>query len=74
MLTRHGESGSDVWTLARMAGHSNIRISKRYVHPSAAHIERSVNGQEVVETGDIGPEPKTARENELPAIAEASMG
>jgi len=34
-LTRLGESGCDVWTLARIAGHSSIRISSRYVHPSA---------------------------------------
>ena len=33
-LTRLGESGCDVWTLARIAGHSNIAISQRYVHPS----------------------------------------
>lgn len=33
-LTRLGESGCDAWTLARIAGHSDIRISARYVHPS----------------------------------------
>jgi integrase len=33
-LTRLGESGCDVWTLARIAGHSDIRMSARYVHPS----------------------------------------
>jgi integrase len=33
-LTRLGESGCDVWTLARIAGHSSISISSRYVHPS----------------------------------------
>ena len=33
-LTRLGESGCDAWTLARIAGHSSITISKRYVHPS----------------------------------------
>jgi integrase len=33
-LTRLGESGCDVWTLARIAGHSNIKMSTRYVHPS----------------------------------------
>jgi integrase len=33
-LTRLGESGCDVWTLARIAGHSQIQISSRYVHPS----------------------------------------
>ncbi|MGA7622523.1 MAG: site-specific integrase [Candidatus Acidiferrales bacterium] len=33
-LTRLGESGCDAWTLARIAGHSSIKISTRYVHPS----------------------------------------
>jgi integrase len=33
-LTRLGQSGCDVWTLARIAGHASISISSRYVHPS----------------------------------------
>lgn len=33
-LTRLRESGCDTWTLARIAGHSSIAISARYVHPS----------------------------------------
>jgi integrase len=33
-LTRLGQSGCDVWTLARIAGHASINISARYVHPS----------------------------------------
>jgi len=33
-LTRLGQSGCDVWTLARIAGHSSIAILARYVHPS----------------------------------------
>ena len=33
-LTRLGQSGCDVWTLARIAGHASITISARYVHPS----------------------------------------
>ncbi len=33
-LTRLGGSGCDAWTLARIAGHSSISISTRYVHPS----------------------------------------
>jgi integrase len=32
-LTRLGQSGCDVWTLARIAGHSSIVMSNRYVHP-----------------------------------------
>jgi hypothetical protein len=33
-LTRLGESGCDAWTLARVARHSSVAISSRYVHPS----------------------------------------
>jgi integrase len=33
-LTRLGQSGCDVWTLARIAGHASITVSSRYVHPS----------------------------------------
>lgn len=33
-LTRLGQSGRDVWTLARIAGHSSVTVSNRYVHPS----------------------------------------
>ncbi|HKT87508.1 MAG TPA: site-specific integrase [Candidatus Sulfotelmatobacter sp.] len=37
-LTRLGESGCDVWTLARIAGHSSIAMSSRYVHPSGDRV------------------------------------
>lgn len=33
-LTRLGESGCDAWTLARIAGHSSVGMSTRYVRPS----------------------------------------
>jgi integrase len=33
-LTRLGASGCDAWTLARVAGHSSVSVSSRYVHPS----------------------------------------
>jgi integrase len=33
-LTQLGRSGCDAWTLARIAGHSSVAISSRYVHPS----------------------------------------
>jgi len=42
-LTRLGESGCDVWTLARIAGHSNIKMSQRYVHPSADAVLNAVS-------------------------------
>jgi integrase len=45
-LTRLGESGCDVWTLCRIAGHSSIAISARYVHPSEDTILRAVSRME----------------------------
>ena len=52
-LTRLGESGCDVWTLARVAGHSNITISARYVHPSGDAVLRAMSHHaELSGTGD----------------------
>ena len=58
-LTRLGESGCDVWTLARIAGHSSITISARYVHPSSDAVLRAMARQAELsgpgdKTGDIG--------------------
>ena len=41
-LTRLGQSGCDVWTLARIAGHSSIAISARYVHPSEDAVLQAI--------------------------------
>jgi integrase len=40
-LTQPAEAGCDVFTLARIAGHSSITITQRYVHPQADSIERA---------------------------------
>jgi len=42
-LTRLGQSGCDVWTLARIAGHSSIGISARYVHPSEDAVLNAIS-------------------------------
>ncbi len=65
-LTRLGESGCDAWTLARIAGHSNIAISSRYVHPSdnsvLAAMEKLPGRRPVLQiplhsgSGDLEPE------------------
>jgi hypothetical protein len=41
MLTRLGEAGVDAFTIMRIAGHSAITVSQRYVHPSPEALERA---------------------------------
>ncbi len=36
-----GESGVDVFTIMRLAGHSSIVVSQRYVHPTPEAAERA---------------------------------
>jgi integrase len=40
-LTELAKAGCDAFTLARIAGHSSIIITQRYVHPQADAIERA---------------------------------
>jgi integrase len=41
MLTRLGEAGVDTFTIMKIAGHSSITVSQRYVHPSPESLERA---------------------------------
>jgi integrase len=41
MLTRLGEAGADAFTIMRIAGHSSVTVSQRYVHPTPEAIERA---------------------------------
>jgi integrase len=42
-LTRLGEAGVDAWTLARIAGHSSIKMSMQYVHASNANMSEAIS-------------------------------
>jgi integrase len=42
MLTRLGEAGVDAFTIMRIAGHSSIMMSQRYVHPSSEALGRAI--------------------------------
>jgi integrase len=46
-LTRLGASGCDVWTLMRIAGHSSIKMSERYVHPSGEAVLAAMSRMEL---------------------------
>jgi integrase len=54
-LTNLEAAGCDAYTLARIAGHTSIRMTERYVHPQAEAIERAfarvAARQEVVTDG-----------------------
>jgi integrase len=66
-LTRLGESGCDVWTLARIAGHSSIAMSSRYVHPSADRVlDAMSNFLGGHKTGHSGENETQQHPNELP--------
>ena len=41
MLTRLGESGVEAFTIMRIAGHSSIVVSQRYIHPIPEAAERA---------------------------------
>ena len=41
-LTRLGEQGTDAFAIMRIAGHSSIVTSQRYVHPAAEAVGRAI--------------------------------
>ena len=47
MLTRLGLLGVGAFTIMKIAGHSSITISQRYVHPSPESVERAFEKLEV---------------------------
>jgi integrase len=42
MLTRLGEAGADAFTIMKIAGHSSVTVSQRYVHPTPEGMERAL--------------------------------
>jgi integrase len=72
-LTRLGESGCDAWSLARIAGHSSIAMSSRYVHPSEEAIQNAMSrlgghkfghSQKSAEIREEGKTPQAVEGNE----------
>jgi integrase len=68
-LTRLGESGCDAWTLARIAGHSSVAMSTRYVHPSEDAVFTAVErlgGHKIGHSAEIARPQKIAN-RQLPS-------
>ncbi len=66
-LTRLGESGCDAWTLARIAGHSSVAVSARYVHPSEDRVMEAIARLGGHNSGHTGETQLPAPAGELPA-------
>ena len=58
--TRLGESGADAFTIQKLAGHSSIVISQRYVHPTPARLEKAIDMLEASTISSTAPKGENA--------------
>ena len=65
MLTRLGEPGADAFTIMRIAGHSSVVISQRYVHPSPESLERAFERLEALRMQKVGTNMGTPPSGEI---------
>jgi integrase len=72
-LSRLGEAGADAFTMMKLAGHSSVTISQRYVHPTPESVERAYDRLEALNRGAIRgldrEEPPQQTPQQLPASA-----
>ena len=47
-LTRMGESEADPFTIMKLAGHANVTVSQRYVHPTSETVQLAFGRLEVL--------------------------
>lgn len=63
--TRLAESGASPFDVKDLMGHSDIRVSQKYVHPTAQHVEMAMRRKELLDRLMRGEESV-----EVPAILE----
>jgi integrase len=73
-LTRLGESGCDAWTLAKVAGHSSVAISSRYVHPSEDAVLAAISRLSGHNSGHNAPLVNSDKAIEAETIPEELTG
>jgi hypothetical protein len=67
-LTRLGQSSCDTWTLAKIAGHSSITISSRYVHPSEDAVLKAMSRLSGHKIGHSEEKTETLPVQKLPQL------
>lgn len=73
MLTRLGEAGVDAFTIMRVAGHSSITVSQRYVHPSSQAVEGAFEKLEAAREKASFPKPKRLPPATIVATVEQAL-
>jgi len=72
MLTRLGEAGADAFTIMKMAGHSTVTVSQRYVHPTPETVERAIDRLEAISSVEAKKRHVAATISATSAAASAS--
>jgi integrase len=70
MLTRLGEAGADAFTIMKIAGHSSVTVSQRYVHPSPDSLERAFERLDALNAAKREGTPKPPKDSPKVAILE----
>jgi hypothetical protein len=54
MLSRLREAGADAFSIMRIAGHSSVAVSQRYVHPSPESLDRALERWKAMNRRAVG--------------------
>ena len=57
-LTRLGACGADAFSIKRIAGHSSVTISEKYIYPTPESVERVFERLEEYNTRSLKEGPK----------------
>jgi hypothetical protein len=74
MLTRLGEAGADAFTIMKIAGHSSVTVSQRYVHPSPDSLERAFERLDALNAAKREGAPKAPKDSPKVEILEMPSG
>jgi integrase len=72
-LTRLGEAGADAFSIMRLAGHSTVTVSQRYVHPSAEALGLAIRRLEAMNAQKPGlptTVPTTVEQGQLEGVTQ----
>jgi hypothetical protein len=72
-LTRLGEAGADAFTIMKLAGHSSVTVSQRYVNPTPESCELALERLEALNAREFArAEGKKSLQKCLQPIAESA--